>query len=755
MPRHVGQVDIEVWLQGIADSELSLKDYFAQHKVPFSETQYYRYKKRIAAGGIGTFEDQRVRGNHRTITTEVEGYLKGYLSSQVQTTLEEARAVVKERFNIEITVTGMSRCLKRLELARAAKPVEPKIERSYAACGGFELVAALACHISWPQMVCSIIRKRVKQIQRSEHWLANGPEDKRLGRDEQGHFTSKYNRHRQVRESRFASIETKRGDKNFRGMSVTAVGSPTIARKALALLSLPVLTSNGIIRSVNTPLGNALQNVCGYNYKQATLTKFMAELKYLGVAGQLLRRQVGFWRKFWEAHPLGKLELPLLCYYVDGNTKALWSKKHVKKNKVTMLGRVMGCLETLFVHDCFGQPIYFETYAGQAPMGEYILSLFKRIERSLQGPGSVLPVNRVIVMDGAANSVRTLRAFAAQDKYHYITSLDDNQWKPRKLRRQGRARRYQYGQATLRDCEIELKDSLETGYLVTSRAIKINWDYGKRTVLLTSLDPAVVSPGEVVKAYFDRWPHEELQFRSMKEVACLNRVAAYGKQEHEDEKVVQRQGQVREKIQVLKAALAKSLAAIAHEEAAIAGLVKKEQKLRAVSRIEKGRRIFLSAERQSEFEQVGRKIGKRERAITKIKEPEKDSFKKLHRLEKEWLRLQGKEKVYTIDVELDEIMTFFRTSLVNIYAYLSRLIFGKKAISMGGLVQSILHLPSLIEETVEKRTVTLEYSKKDHQTMENLQGALVKINQFDLKTLSGKILEFKIGDIDPHLNTKN
>ncbi len=754
MPRHIGQVDIEAWLQDIADSELSLKDYLVQRKVPFSETQYYRYRKRIAAGGSGTLEDQRGSGNHRTITTEVEGYLKGYLSSQVQTTLEEARAVVKERFKVEITVAGMSRCLKRLELSRAAKPVEPKVERSYAVCGGFELVTVLASHIGWTQMVCSIIRKRVKQIQTSELWLANGPEDKRLGRDKQGHFTSKYNHHRQVRETRFASIETKRGDKNFRGMSVTAVGSPAIARKALALLSLPVLTSNGIIRSVNTPLGNALQNVCGYNYKQATLTKFMAELKYLGVAGQLLRRQVGFWRKFWEAHPPGELELPLLCYYVDGNTKALWSKKHVKKNKVTMLGRVMGCLETLFVHDCFGQPIYFETYAGQAPMGEYILSLFKRIERSLEGPGSILPVNRAIVMDGAANSVRTLRAFAAQDKYHYITSLDDNQWKPRKLRRQGRPRRYQYGQATLRDCEIELKDSLEKGYLVTSRAIKINWDYGKRTVLLTSLDPAVVSPGQVVKAYFDRWPNEELQFRGMKEVASLNRVAAYGMQEHEDEKVVQRQKEVRQKIQELKAALAKSLAAIAQEEAAITELVKKEQKLRSVSRIEKGRRVFLSAEQQSEFEQIGQKIGKRERMITKIKEPDKDSFKKLHRLEKEWLRLQGKDKVYTIDVELDEIMTFFRTSLVNIYAYLSRLIFGKKAISMVGLVQSILHLPALIEETAGRRTVTLEYNKKDHQTMESLQGALVKINQFGLKTLSGKPLEFKVGDIDTHLNAR-
>ena len=54
MPKHVGRADIGGWLQKIADSELSLKDYFTQHDVPFSETQYYRYKKRIAAGGIAS-----------------------------------------------------------------------------------------------------------------------------------------------------------------------------------------------------------------------------------------------------------------------------------------------------------------------------------------------------------------------------------------------------------------------------------------------------------------------------------------------------------------------------------------------------------------------------------------------------------------------------------------------------------------------------------------------------------------------------
>ena len=212
MPRHVGRVDIGAWLQDIGDSELPLKDYFAQHEVPFSETQYYRYRKRIAAGGVGTLEDRRAWGNHRTITAEIEGYLKGYLSSQVGTTLEEARAVVQGRFDVEITVAGMSRCLKRLGLAREARPAEPKIERSYAVCGGFELVTALACHIGWPQMVCSVVSRRVKQIRVSELWVANGPEEKRLGRDAGGRFTSEYNRHREVRENRFASIEAKRGE---------------------------------------------------------------------------------------------------------------------------------------------------------------------------------------------------------------------------------------------------------------------------------------------------------------------------------------------------------------------------------------------------------------------------------------------------------------------------------------------------------------------------------------------------------------
>ena len=754
MPTHLGQTDIQQWIRKISESKLSVPEYFSRRQVPFSQAQYYRYRKKMDQGGVESLADRRTQGNNRRITAEAEGYLKGYVSGKPESSLSEIKEILKERFVLDLSEAGISRCLKRLGCRRKDKPRQEKVERTYTVCGGFELISALACHMGWPEAVSAIIKKRIQQIKRSKLWEQNNPEAKRLGRNKHGQFTSKYNQHREVREKRFESIENKREEKNFRSMSISTAAPLVIARKSLAMLALPVLTNNGMIRSVDTPLGDALRCVCGFNYKQSTLTKFMAELKYLGVAEYLLRHQIEFWQKFWQKHPIGKMELPVLCYYVDGNTKALWSRKRVKKNKVTMLGRVMGCMETVFVHDNFGRPIYFETYSGHAPVGEYILSLFQKIEKALEGPGSELPVNRAIVMDAANNSVRTLRAFASQDKYHYITSLDDNQWNPRKIRAEGKPQRYHYGEATLSDCEIELNDSQDGGYLITSRAIKIEWDYGKRTVLLTSLNPAIVGASEVVKAYFERWPDEELQFRSMKKVACLNRVTGYGKQQQEDRNVVEKQKELQRKISTLRKTLAEVYPAIQVQEAAITTLVKEERKIREISRIEKGHRILPKKE-QERFQEIGREIAKRQRAIKKIIEPQKHEFKRLRKLEREWLRLQGKEKVYSVDVELDEIMTFYRVSLVNMYSYLAYELFGKMSISMNRLVNSILHMPALVEETPEMKRVTLKYSEKDPEMMERLRETIGKINKLGLKELNGKIVEFSVGDINSQLYSNN
>jgi hypothetical protein len=86
----------------------------------------------------------------------------------------------------------------------------------------------------------------------------------------------------------------------------------------------------------------------------------------------------------------------------------------VKQNKVTMLGRVMGCLEQVFVHDAFGHPVYLETYAGKAPLGARILGLMGKIEGALEGPGPPLRVTRVIVMDAVRAPVHVVGLFRSK-----------------------------------------------------------------------------------------------------------------------------------------------------------------------------------------------------------------------------------------------------------------------------------------------------------------------------------------------------
>jgi hypothetical protein len=51
-------------------------------------------------------------------------------------------------------------------------------------------------------------------------------------------------------------------------------------------------------------------------------------------------------------------------------TPKLCGPRHlVKQNKVTMLGRVMGCLEQVFGNKGLGNPGHEETYSGHAPFG--------------------------------------------------------------------------------------------------------------------------------------------------------------------------------------------------------------------------------------------------------------------------------------------------------------------------------------------------------------------------------------------------
>jgi hypothetical protein len=111
------------------------------------------------------------------------------------------------------------------------------------------------------------------------------------------------------------------------------------------------------------------------------------------------------------------------------------------------------------------------------------------------------------------------------------------------------------------------------------------------------------------------------------------------------------------------------------------------------------------------------------------------------------LRLQGKEFVYQIDVELDQIMGFFRISLVNLCCWFLRECMGKSSMSLSKLLHRILLIPAEIELTKDVRRVKLRRNPKDPGLMEKLAPALQKLNELRIQHLDERRIEFVLDNV--------
>jgi transposase len=729
-------------LNRIACSPLSVAEFFRRNKVPFSRSQYYVYRDKFKEKGAEGLKDGRAGGNRRTLTAEVAAVIRAFHHDDPTLSLSQLAAKLKSSTGTAVAASTISRFLSKEGLKIQPRAREPETEVHQSACGGFEIVAALALHLGWARHTADVLAAARERFKRTNLFRNERRALDRRGRGVRGRFTRRYNTRKDRNALRFASIQVKRRHRNYSRMSLFNSRHDVLVRKCLCTLSLPLFTINGMQRSINNPLREQMGLFCGYKYKHATIDKWLRELKYLGTSSHLLRDQVGFWQNQWRM--IGaKDESPLLCYYIDGNTKPLWSKKRVKQNKVTMLGRVMGCIEQVFVHDGRGRPVYMESYSGKAPVGEHVLEMFQVIEESLEGPGPSLKVTRALVMDSASNGVSTLRAFANQDKYHYITSLDDNQWDPRKVLEEGPPTRYHYGKATLRDCRIELEDSKEKGFRIDVRAIRIDWDHGKRTVLPTSIAKEVVGSSLVVKAYFDRWPCEELQFRQMKSFACLNRVAGYGKQELDDENMRAKQEKLEAKVTDLRQGLAVPRREIKALEEKIAAAIDRERRLKAKGRLVNGKRLLKQPE-QLKVQEISRQIAAWQRQIKAIESEWDGSFEKLEDCEKEWLRIRDKGTVYRNDVELDQLMGFFRIALVNIICWFITECLEGQPMALARVFMNILLLPAQIRLTAEFRRVVFKRDDSNPDLMALLERGLRHLTKLKIKDLEERTIEFEL-----------
>jgi transposase len=690
------QSEILKLFKNVKESGLLVKEYFQSHHTPISIRQYNRLKKRYAQQGVAGLEDQRHFGNARKIKPEEGKLVHGTLAYNRDLTSKSLQDELQNQWEITVGQRRIDQLRQQFNLTRIKSKT---IKQETVQFAGIEIFSALAQHVGILDHWNRTIQQRLQEVTKTQS--------------------------QKVSHTKFASITDKVKNKDFSRLSISQIKADNLNRKNLAVLFLPLVTNNGATRNVDNPLGNALRYACGYNYKNATIDKYLRELKYLQVSADLINCNARFWSRFWKQYD--SQDHKVACYYIDGNVKPLWSSKRCRKGKVTMLGRVMGCIEQVVIHDGHGRPIY--------------LRLDVLLNEGQKSRAIKSPCSRALIIDGAGNAVQTLRAFSGSD-YHYITILDTNQIIDRKFKHLKAPLRYHYGEAFLTDCRVELIDSKDSGYIYESRAVRVQWDNGKECCLVTSIPETIFNASEVVKAYFDRWPFCERQYAMMKAATCFSQVVGYGKKLLPDENMLKKIKKLQTDLRKLQQELKIPLSQITTEEKKLQDLFEKERQLKERSKINKKGKRDQSQRNQKNLESCQSDIRRIQRKIKTIEEPFKKQFNTLRQKSKEFTRIQGKRKVYHVDVELDQLMTSFRLTFANLLVVLAKEILDNTSIEMNTLIQSILFLSGKIEHLPDRRKVYINKNEKDPPFMKKLQRGLSKLNALKICHPSGVFYEF-------------
>lgn len=723
-------------IKKIQESRQPIKKYFENNFVPFSRSQYYIYCKTLRKYGEEGLYDHREAGNNTKLTQQIKDF--------IVITVSENRSISSSKLKDKIaTIFGINLSESSINIFRSSESLtripDNKPEFQYNKSGGGEILTFLAFYTNVIDIITKTIIQRIEEIRQSE--LVDKSKEYKADHSElrnYGKFTREYNQQEDVRKNRFKSIDEKIPLKSLSRMNIFQKSNKILSRYNLALLCLPLVTSNGKSSRINRVRGNDIAFLSGYNYKDAALDKYLRELKYLKISDQLIFETAKFWINFWKKEQ--NEETCFVCYYIDGNTKPLWSSHSHYKGKVTMLGRVMNCLENVFIHDGKGHPIYFQTFQGHADIGEHALNMVTKLNQMLFNPSAHLQVNRIIVFDAGGNGVQTLREFDKSDEY-FITILDENQTKDRKFKHKRLETQYKYGAAKLIDCQIELKDSYEKDYIYESRAVIVNWNNGRKAVIITDIPRELLDESEVVKKYFDRWPLQEIIFREEKSSLKIQNIVGYGTKIESYDKMNERHRKICETITNLKLKLEVPLKEIDAIEAQLTDYYQQERILREKSKIEGGKRILDDVDAIC-MKECESNINRCIRQKAKIEKENKDDFQKYKRYFEEEKRLRDKDKVYRIDIELDQIMTCFKMSFVNLCSFFLIRCFDNEKFELLTLMESIFQLEGSAYISVDRKVIDLEMNPKEPDLMAKLYKALQILNTIQVHDLDGRLIQF-------------
>lgn len=520
----------------------------------------------------------------------------------------------------------------------------------------------------------------------------------------------------------------------------------------MALVFLPSVVRSARWSALGHWRGDQLGDVAGFAYQASTLDKYLRELKLAGVADTCREAVASFWLDHEGSARDARTGAAVL--YVDAKTKPLWTHHWTRATKVSQTGRVMPAISTMTLHSGAGTPLIYRSWSGQVSIPAQV-SAFLELYDEHAGEGTA---RRVVVMDREAHSVALFKAFG--DARAFIVPLRSSVvGSSARFEEVGPWQPYQEGPDEVCDGFLWLKDNRKGEKPLRVRVVgRRRHRTGRVAWYATNVASDEFPPSDVIRLYFERWPAQEHVYRDGSGVVGLDVHHGYGKKKVDNVAVLDRIETLDGQIRRLRQDLATQTASIAALEAQSLdwdAVVRELEPDVAEQRAAIGEMLatgasgadaaayFQSYDRMERWLAEAR--AERQRLQEQLLVATQAAAKadaSLQRAEQERALLERRREIFTVDVELDEVLTAFKLTFMNLCCELMNAYLGTW-MELETLIEAVLTLPG--ERAVTKATDTVRIYRPDRaaRTMEAVERACTVLNELGL-TREKRRLRFEV-----------
>ncbi len=682
------------------------------------------------------------------MTPEVKGGLRVLAKTDPVAGSEVLAERLSAMFGIAVAASAVQNALQELGLARprgrrwprgaeAVEHAEVPIVESLPLAGA-ELLKAVDEALGAVAALTSAMGDRLDALP-----APDGPvEDDRGDRDEQGRFLGTYNRPGARTEpelgDRFNTVAVHRAAKDLRAMRVAGESHPTRHRKNLGLVLLPCVVRSARWSELEHWRGDQLGDLVGFAYQPSTLDKYLRELKFAGCA-EASREAVA---SFWLGHEGATTDKATgaVVVYADASTKPVWTHHWTRATKVSKTGRVQPAVTTVSLHSGAGTPLVYRSFSGHASLPGEISGFLAEYERHA-GDGTV---RRVVVMDREAHSVALFKALAPT--WGFVVPLRSQVVGP--------AARFEqvepwspYGEGPDEVCNAKLwlNDSRPGEDALLTRVVgRRRHRTGKVAWFATPLPADEFSATDVIRLYFERWPAQEHVYRDGSGAVGLEVHHGFGKAKVDNVAVIDRQDKLLAQLGRLDTNLAKHGAAL--EQVAQQHAQYQEAFDRAEPEIRRQRDAFEAAiatgrisaghaelrmweewveATRAKISAFAGQAAKEQQVVTADQDARE---RKLAEVE----RLSTQRRIFTVDVELDEIVMAFKLTFMNLCGVLMKTYLAVD-MEIETLIDAVLTLPGERVTTKTAETIRIYRQPRDARAMAAVGRACVALTARGLR----------------------